>query len=52
MTDYDGYERKGSAAEKLDICLKKKQSEAVLAFLTLSGKDVFVSLPIDMMYYS
>ena len=52
MTDYDGYERKGSAAEKLDICLKKKQFEAVLAFLTLSGKDVFVSLPIDMMYYS
>ena len=50
--DYDGYERKGSAAEKLDICLKKKQSEAVLAFLSFSGKDVFVSLPIDSWYFA
>ena len=43
--DYDGYKSKrsaGFAAEKLDICLKKKQSEAVLAFLT--GKNVFISL--------
>ena len=31
------------AAEKLGVCLKEKQSEALLAFL--SGKDVFVSLP-------
>ena len=31
------------AAEKLDICLKKKQSGSELAFLM--GKDVFVSLP-------
>ena len=50
--DYDGYEWKGSAAEKLDICLKKKQSEAVLAFLSLLGKNVFVSLPIYVINYS
>ena len=30
------------AADKLDICLKKKQSESALAIL--SGNDVFVSL--------
>ena len=30
------------AADKLDICLKKKQSESALAFL--SGNDVFDSL--------
>ena len=51
--DYNCYKRKGSAAKKLDICLKKKkQSEAVLSFLSLLGKDVFVSLPIDMINYS
>ena len=37
-----GKEELDFTAEKLDVCLKKKQSEAVLAFL--SGKDDFVSL--------
>ena len=31
------------AADKLDITLKDKQREAILAFL--SGRDVFVALP-------
>ena len=37
-----GKETLDFAAEKLGICLKKKQSKVVLA--SLSGKDVFVSL--------
>ena len=45
-----GKEALDFTAEKLNIFLKKRQSEAVLAFL--SRKDVFVSLPTDMINYS
>ena len=43
MMDTKGKEALDFTADKLDICLKKKQSETVLAFST--ERDVFVSLP-------